>query len=105
MLAVQAGIMHNSPHMFLKKGNGFRRALGRAGCTFAARLLGHTYEELDARIIRTIGEYAKARGKYHLPTRDEKKGKEKKGCTFSAGHRAGRSNWCLLYTSYEVFFI
>jgi hypothetical protein len=56
-----------------------------------ACLLGHSYEEQDARIIRTIDEYTKAGGKYHLPTRDEKKkGKEKKVCTFSAGHRGRR---------------
>lgn len=57
-----------------------------------ACLLGHSYEELDARIIRTIDEYTKAGGKNiicRLGTKKKGQGK-KKVCTFSAGHRGRR---------------
>lgn len=67
-------------------------------------LLGHSYEELHARIIHTID--VTYEGKYHLPIRDEKKGKEKKG---SAGHRGRRWHgaYCIHHStkffSYKVF--
>jgi hypothetical protein len=52
------------------------------------------YEELDRR----------TRGKYHLPTRDEKKGKKKKG---SAGHRGRRwqGAYCVHHTVRSFFHI
>jgi hypothetical protein len=60
-------VRHNSPQVVSA-----RRALGRAGCAFAAHVSLDTPEQ-DARIIRMIDEYTKAEAKYHLPTRDEKK--------------------------------
>jgi hypothetical protein len=78
-----------------------------------ACLLGHSYEELDARIIRTIDEYTKAGSISFCRLGTKKKGKEKKVCTFSAGHRGRRWHgevtgaYCIHHStkffSYKVF--
>lgn len=90
-------VRHNSPQAVSA-----RRALGRTGCAFAAQVSLDTPEQ-DARIIRMIDEYTKAEGKYHLPTRDEKK-----VCIFSAGHRGRRWHGEVTAGAYctdEVFFV
>ena len=93
-------VRHNSPQAFSAG-----RAPGRAGCAFAAHVSLDTPEQ-DARIIRMIDEYTKAEGKYHLPTRDEKK-----VCIFSAGHRGRRWHgevtagaYCTVYNHSTKFF-
>ena len=55
-----------------QKGDGSSRMRICSAC-----LLGHSYEELDTRIIRT-----KVGGKYYLPTRDGKKRERKKFAHF-----------------------
>jgi hypothetical protein len=86
MLAVQAGIIPHTCFFFSKK-----KPVSEGRLVEQMRICGacgHSYEELDARIIRTIDEYTKAGGKYHLPTRDVKKREIKKSL-----HIFRRTSW------------
>jgi hypothetical protein len=68
-------------HVFLrKKTPGFRGAQGRAGCVFEARISLDNLTENWTYIsyTRSTYVYKKVGGKYHLPTRDEKKKVKKK---------------------------